>query len=119
MKTRAICRYLAFLAFFFLASPASGAAAEFDEFGRRLGFGSADLKTVVVRLISSAIGLLGILAVIMIILGGFQWLVSGGDEEKIARAKRTISATVVGLVIIILAWAIVNFVAGTVTNVTR
>ncbi len=41
-----------------------------------------------------------------------------GDEEKIAKAKKTIGGTIVGLIIIMLSWAIVNFVIGTTQNVS-
>jgi hypothetical protein len=54
----------------------------------------------------------------MIIIGGFQWLTSAGNEEKVEKAKKTISSAVIGIIIVILAWAIVIFTAGTTRNVT-
>lgn len=93
-------------------------AVRFEDFGPQLGLGEADLVTVVLNLIRAALGVIGILAVIMILLGGFRWLLSGGDEEKILQAKRTIGATIVGLIIILLSWAIVNFVINTTQNVS-
>jgi hypothetical protein len=56
--------------------------------------------------------------VVFVILGGFQWMTAGGNEEKIEKAKKVISAAVIGLIIVLLAWAIVIFVAGTTKNVT-
>lgn len=112
-----IFRWLFFSASFFLGS-AKASAIRVEDVGGSLGLGVAEPTTVVVNLISTALGLLGILAVIMILLGGFQWMLSAGDEEKIAKAKKTIGGTIVGLIIILLAWAIVNFVIRTVGNVT-
>ena len=52
----------------------------------------------------------GILAVVMIIIGGIQYTTSGGDQAAVTKAKNTILYGIVGLVIAILAYAIVNFV---------
>ena len=54
----------------------------------------------------------GILAVIMIIIGGVFMMISAGDPGKIKRAKDTIMYSVIGLIITLLAFAIVNFVVG-------
>lgn len=56
----------------------------------------------------------GILAVIMIIVGGVMYAVSAGDETRVRQAKATITYSVVGLVVMILAFTIVNFVLGNV-----
>ncbi|MEK7538198.1 MAG: hypothetical protein AAB619_04480, partial [Patescibacteria group bacterium] len=58
------------------------------------------------------------IAVTMIIYGGFTWLTAAGNEENVEKAKRIISAAVIGLIVILLAWAIVIFVARTTANVT-
>jgi len=52
----------------------------------------------------------GIGAVIMIFIGGFQFIASAGNAESAAKARKRITAAVVGLVIVVLAWAIVRFV---------
>ncbi len=53
---------------------------------------------------------LGAIAVIMIIIGGIRYTTSNGDSSAITGAKNTILYSVVGLVVAILAYAIVNFV---------
>ncbi len=64
--------------------------------------------------IEAAVGfffiLAGIIAVIMIILGGYWYVLSGGDPQKTKKAKDTILYAVIGLVISISAWIIVGFV---------
>lgn len=52
----------------------------------------------------------GIIAVVMIMYGGFQYITAGGDSGKIQEAKKTILWSVVGLVVIVLARSIIMFV---------
>jgi len=80
--------------------------------------GSANLEQTVVKIVQWVLTLLGLIAVIMIIYGGFMWLTAGGNEDKVSTAKKIISAAVVGLIIVLLAWAIVTFVVDTANNVT-
>lgn len=54
--------------------------------------------------------ILGAIAVIMIIYGGIRYVTSGGDSSSIKAAKDTILYSVIGLIVAILAFAIVNFV---------
>jgi hypothetical protein len=44
-------------------------------------------------------------------------MVSGGDEDALARAKQTVSNALIGIVVILLAWALVSFVTKTTLNV--
>jgi hypothetical protein len=55
---------------------------------------------------------LGILAVIMIIVGGIRYTISNGDASRVKAAKDTITYAVVGLIVALLSYAIVNFVIG-------
>lgn len=54
--------------------------------------------------------IIGALSVVMIIFGGIKYVVSAGDSSKVTSAKNTIMYAVIGLVVAILAYAIVNFV---------
>lgn len=85
-------------------------AVSFENPSATLGLGTSDLKETVINIINWALGLLGIVAVIFLIYGGYTWLTAGGEEERIRRAKKIIINTLIGLVIILLAWAIVRFV---------
>ena len=70
----------------------------------------SDLPTVVNNIINIILYIVGILAVVMVIFGGIQYATSAGDTAKVTKAKNTILYGIVGLVIAILAYAIVNFV---------
>ena len=76
--------------------------------------GSGDLMSTVKKIIVLIISVLGIVAVIVIIISGVMYMTSMGDAGKVKTAKNTMMYAVVGLVIAILAYAIVNFVLGNV-----
>jgi cytochrome bd-type quinol oxidase subunit 2 len=97
----------------------TSAQVTFESIGETLGLGNADLKETVINILQLVLGLLALIAVIMVIIGGFTWLTAGGNEEKVDKAKKIISAAVIGLIIVLLAWAIVIFVANTTVNVTN
>lgn len=86
--------------------------------GGSIGLGTADLKTTVINVIQWVLGILALVAVIMIIIGGVM-LMTPTNEEKAEKAKKVITAAVIGLIVVLLAWAIVIFVAGTTANVTE
>lgn len=54
----------------------------------------------------------GTVAVIMIIISGIMYVISTGDAPKVARAKNILTYSIVGLVVVISAFAITNFVIG-------
>ena len=60
--------------------------------------------------INIVLTLIGIVAVIIIIIGAIHYMTSQGDPNKVATGKKTIIGGVVGLIIVLLAFAIVNFV---------
>lgn len=60
--------------------------------------------------------IIGAISVIMLIVGGVRYVVSGGDSTKVADAKNTILYAIVGVVVAILAYAVVNFVIQSFTD---
>lgn len=54
--------------------------------------------------------IVGIIAVVMLIVGGIKYLLSGGDSKKVTDAKNTVLYAIIGLVVCFLSFAIVNFV---------
>lgn len=90
-------------------STPSGVESTFNEvFKVKPGLDSPDgiIKLVVNWLLYFVI----ILSVIMIVFGGLKYVTSSGDSGKVGEAKKTIVYAIVGLVVAILAYAIVNFV---------
>jgi len=78
---------------------------------------TSPLKTVT-NIINFILGLLSLLAVCLILWGGFVWMTSGGSEEKIATAKKILINGAIGLVIILSAWGIAYFVLNKLVDTT-
>ena len=57
--------------------------------------------------------IIGAVSVIMLIVGGIRYVVSGGDQGAVTAAKNTILYAIVGIIVAILAYAVVNFFVGT------
>lgn len=74
------------------------------------GLGSADPKLLIVNIIRIFLGFVGLVGVVIILLGGFKWMTSQGDDIKIKAAKKIIINGIIGLVIVLAAWLIVAFV---------
>ena len=70
-------------------------------------FGEGGIFTSIVN---TALFIIGAIAVLMLIYGGIRYTISGGDEKSITAAKNTILYAVVGIVVAVLAYAIINFV---------
>ena len=68
------------------------------------------------NLVNILLFLAGAVAVIVIIIGGIRYVMSSGDAGQVQSAKNTILYAVIGLIVVIMAYAIVNFV---VTNVAK
>jgi hypothetical protein len=62
------------------------------------------------NIINTALFIIGAVSVLMLIYGGIKYTTSGGDEKAVTSSKNTILYSVVGIVIAIAAYAIVNFV---------
>ncbi|OGH69720.1 MAG: hypothetical protein A3C90_04065 [Candidatus Magasanikbacteria bacterium RIFCSPHIGHO2_02_FULL_51_14] len=72
--------------------------------------GTASLQVTITRIINVALSLLGVVAVVIILVGGFKWMLAGGNEEKSTEARKLIFAGIIGLAIILSAFAIARFV---------
>src|SRR3989344_6250368 len=79
-----------------------------------IGLGDRGLKDSINSIIQILLGFLGILAVIIILWGGFIWMTAAGDETKVDKAKKLIISGIVGIVIILAAYIIANFVITTI-----
>lgn len=81
--------------------------------------GSGDVRQTAARIINVALGFLGIIAVVIVLLGGFKYMIAGGNEEKTTEAKKLIVSGIIGLAIILSAWAITSFVISRLVAATQ
>lgn len=80
--------------------------------------GNKPLGETVGGIINVALSLLGVVAVVIVLLGGFKWMTAGGNEEKTTEARKLIFAGIIGLAIILAAWAITLFVLKSLATAT-
>lgn len=76
------------------------------------GVDASSFNNLLKKAVNIISAIVGVVAVIMIIVGGFKYITSGGDQQKIASAKSTLLYAIIGLVIVALAQVIVHFVIG-------
>ncbi len=89
-----------------------------EEGGNGIVLGNKDPRTMITQIINVLLTLLGIVAVVIVLLGGFKWMTAGGNEDKVGEAKKILGAGVIGLVIILAAWGIAAFVLNTLMDAT-
>ncbi|MBU0732003.1 Ig-like domain-containing protein [Patescibacteria group bacterium] len=94
------------LSLFLIAKPVS--AQVFTDWN--IALGSASPLDIIVAIINWGLGILALVAVGIILWGGFSWMTASGDEEKLQKAKNILRNGVIGLVIILAAWAIAAYI---------
>lgn len=73
-----------------------------------------NLPNIIITIVNIFLYVIGAIAVIMIIYGALRFVISGGDSSRVKAAKDTVLYAVIGLVVAILAYAIVHFVTSTI-----
>ena len=94
----------------FFAIPAF-AQVDFGAFGEAAGFTTgASVQVIIARLIRTAITFLGVVVVVFVLYGGFMYMTAGGNTDRIAKAKKVLVNSVIGLVIVLSAFTITQFI---------
>lgn len=97
-----------------IALPADGAVALSAEDGANAARSDeqkdVDANTLFKDVTNTLLYIIGGVSVIMIVFGGFRYIISNGDSNQVTSAKNTILYAVVGLIVALVAYAIVNFV---------
>ena len=75
-----------------------------------LGDPSPDIPTLIGKIINAALGIVGSIALVMFIYGGFTWMTAAGNAEQITKGKNIIVWAAIGLVVIFASYSLVNFV---------
>lgn len=68
------------------------------------------LPELINNVIKGLLGVVGAISLLMIVIGGILWMTSGGNSERIKKGKDTLVWAVIGLVVVFLSYAIINFV---------
>ena len=88
------------------------------EYARGMGLPSMDIRSLVVNVIRSLMGLLGLVLVMQIMWGGFLLMTHGGNEDRHHKAVATVQNGIIGMILIMSSVSIVNFVVNAVFNAT-
>ncbi len=102
-----LCFFVCLFSFNFAQSQSLDTGLAYAE---QTGLPTTDIRLIIANIIRVALGLLGIIAVVIIIYGGWLWMSAGGNEDQIAKAKKTLLNGAVGLIIILSAYSIVLLV---------
>lgn len=77
---------------------------------------SSSLTDLLVKVIKILLGLAGVIAVLILIVGGFWYITSSGNEEQVEKGKKAIINAIIGLVVVMLSYAIVTIISTTLTK---
>lgn len=77
-----------------------------------LSGGQTGLRGIVLTIVNFFLTFLGLLAVVMVIYGGFLYVSSAGNEENVNKAKKILMYAVIGIIIIVVSFALVNTLLG-------
>lgn len=83
------------------------------------GLGTSDPRLLAAQVVNVMLGFLGIIAVVIIMLGGFRWMTAMGNESKIDEAKKLLGAGVIGLVIILSSYGLAQFILSALYTATN
>lgn len=88
-------------------------------FSNATGLGSEDPRIIAARIIQIVLGFLGIIFLLLILYAGWLWMASGGSEDQISRAKRIITNATIGLIVMLMSFAIATFILNKLLEATN
>ena len=72
--------------------------------------GEKDLSVVIGRMVGIVLGSMGVIFTVLLIIGGFMWMTSRGNEDAVKRARDLIRNAIIGLAIVVIAYALAHFI---------
>lgn len=95
---------------FVFAQGLTSSSDNLASFGSAAGLSNTSLPVFIGNIVRALLGLLGVIAVLIILYAGFVWMTANGDPGKIDKAKKIMVGGVIGLVIIVSSFAIASFI---------
>ena len=74
------------------------------------GADTTTISEIIGTAISAFLALLGVIFLVLMLYAGYHWMTARGDEEKVTKAKDTITRAIIGLIVVVGAWAIWSFI---------
>lgn len=98
------------IAFPAMAKAANDAINVLEDIGSKEGpyqnVGSTGISIIVGTVIQALLGIIGVVFLVLMLYAGFNWMIARGEEEKVEKAKDTITRALIGLIIVVGAYAI-------------
>ena len=104
------------LPYFVFAASAETMKSELNKLGNRAGYNvttgdsATGVSGVVGTVITAFLSILGVIFLVLMLYGGYLWMMDRGNSEQVEKAKQVITAAIIGLIIIVAAYAITKFV---------
>ncbi|MFH1315057.1 MAG: hypothetical protein ABIH67_01545 [Candidatus Uhrbacteria bacterium] len=100
-----------------VAAGLSGASGKLSDVGDQItDVSGSDLPTLIGSIINIALGLLGILLVVLVVYSGFLWMTAAGSKEQVTKAKEILTRAIIGIIIVVAAYAISDYVISAITT---
>lgn len=94
--------------------------AQFDvgleDVGGGANLSDQELPVIIGNILGVALGLLGIVFLVLMLYAGFLWMTAGGNDEKVGTAKKLITQAIIGLILVVAAYAISGFVVDSIAG---
>lgn len=95
----------------------TGASDKLGDVGAQVtDVSGSDLPTLVGSIINIALGLLGVLLVVLVVYAGFLWMTAAGSKEQVTKAKEILTRAIIGIIIVVAAYAISDYVISAITT---
>ena len=69
-------------------------------------FTATDMEVIIANVIKTFLSLLGVIFIVLMLIGGYNWMTAQGDESKVEKAKATIQRAIIGLIIVVSTYSI-------------
>jgi len=101
-------------------NPFLQAQTQVNDIGSNAQVGAApSLESIIGKIINTILGFLGVILLGYLLYAGFLWMTSGGSDEGVKKARSMIKNAIIGLIVIVAAFAISSFVLKALVNVTQ
>ena len=81
--------------------------------------GTSDLRVVAMNILWYAVSFVGIIALAFLVWGGVQFVMAGGDDGKVTKARTTILNAIIGIVIVLISMGIISWITNAVTQTIK
>lgn len=86
--------------------------------GEEISLGTTNPIDITINIVNWSLGILGLVAVVFVLIGGFRWMTSGGNEQSVESAKKILIAALIGLLIVMASYGIASYIFSTLITAT-